>query len=119
MSFFEVVVLLGFLLVFSKAPIAPGDEAIFDKAELGGTTGDETFDEEPDIAAGEEVLEDEAEKNDKRQIFPPRPPIRRIVTVPIAIPPNANRRFFKLCYCFRRRRRCYGKKVCLIFATYC
>ena len=120
MRFFEVLLLLG-LLVASAI------------AQDGGTTGDEPiFDEKLDIAAEEAALEeepdedvkenidpdateddaflkDEPEENVKRQIFPPtRRPIRRYtVTVPLGIPPNANGRFFRLCYCFRRLR-CYG-----------
>ena len=93
MRFLEVLFLLGFFLVFVKAQ--------------GGTVGDEAFiEEEPDLAAEEAALEDEPEEEVKRQMIRPRPPIRRIVTVPLAIPPNANGRFFRVCYCFRRR--CYG-----------
>ena len=93
MRFLEVLFLLGFFLVFVKAQ--------------GGTVGDEAFiEEEHDMAAGEAALEDEPEEEFKRQVIPPRPPMRRFVTVPLAIPPNANGRFFRLCYCFRRR--CYG-----------
>ena len=110
MRFFEVLLLLGLLVAFAIA-------------QDGGTTGDEPiFDEKLDIAAEEAALEEEpdedvkenidpdaTEENVKRQIFPPtRRPIRRYtVTVPMGIPPNANGRFFRLCYCFRRLP-CYG-----------
>lgn len=109
MRFFEVLFLLGLLMVFSKG-------------QKGGTTGDQPmFDDELDVAAEEAVLEEEpeevvkdkidpdvededAEEDVKRQI---RPPFRRIVTVPMAIPAGINARVFRLCYCFRRL--CYGK----------
>ena len=111
MHFFEILLFLGFFLVFAKARELTGDEAFSD--------------EEPDMAAeGEAVLADmnEEEEDSKKYEFlkkddeniKPEEYLKRQsrsprhVTVPILIPPNANAvKEFKLCYCFRRR--CYGK----------
>lgn len=94
MRFLEVLLLFGLFLVLANA-------------QNGGTTGDEPmFEDTADIAAGDAVTGDENEEDVKRQIFPPRPPYRPTVTVPLAIPGNMNSPFFRLCYCFRRR--CYG-----------
>lgn len=121
MRFFEVLLLLGLLVAFAKAQdggtTGQGDEPIFDE-ELDTAAEEAALEEEPeedikenidpDATEDDAFLKDEPEENVKRQIFPPtRRPIRRYtVTVPMGIPPNANGRFFRLCYCFRRL--CFG-----------
>ena len=111
MHFFEILLFLGFVLVFAKARELTGDEAFSDEEPGMAVEGEavlEDMNEEEDSKEYEFLKQDDEdikpeESDSKRQSRSPRP---SSVTVPILIPPYANGVTFRLCYCFRRR--CYG-----------
>ena len=102
MHLFEILVLMGFCLVFTKAK-SETDDTLDDFFNDQSDIADEVKDKLADNTADEAPKAAEDPKKNVRRLFFPRPPT---ITLPIVIPSNVNSPFFRACYCFKRR--CFG-----------
>ena len=107
MRLLEILVFVGFCLAFIKAE-SNADEKLDDS--LDDQPAEESFlEDEPTNTAEESPLNEEPKEQDRRRLLP------RVI-IPIGIPSNINKPFFRVCYCFRFR--CKGKCDVCTFNTF-